>query len=601
MKNSPSLDLKRSLGRWLVCGLLLSLSSALSADDPADVDRARRDKVLQSISRAQEFLIRQQLPGGSWSSGVAAQYPIGVPSLVTLSLLNSGLAPDHPAITKGLEYLRRQQDPNHTYEAAMMIMVLTAADDPGDRGRIARMAAWLEKAQIKAGDGKGAWGYGDEANWHDNSNTQFAILGLREAAHAGIPIDRKTWQRAAEHFQKTQNGELNGPTGAGWGYQGAGAPTGSMTVAGIASMTICAAMLADDAQDTTPDGQIECCGQTDNSMEKSIQAGVRWIARNYQIRGNPGGAGWRLYYLYGLERAGRFTGRRFFANHDWYREGVDDLVAGQNPRDGSWVSESEQEPVIGTALGLLFVSKGLSPVLVNKIKYGTGNANGDELAEAWNVHPRDISQVVDFLSGQPRWPKLMTWQVLDLNVATNDEGVSALLQAPVQYLSGTESLETIQGRQLELLREYIAQGGFLFAVQNCDNSEFDRTFRDLVRRLFDGQYELRKLAPTHDVYRSEFLFGENPPVLEGVDFGCRTAIMYAPFDHACRWQKWMKHDPEDRHPAVKSQIAKSMQLATNVIAYATGREVQDKLKRQNLLTEPNENRINRGRLSIARL
>ncbi len=27
------------------------------------------------------------------------------------------------------------------------------------------------------------------------------------------------------------------------------------------------------------------------------------------------------YYLYGMERAGRLSGRRFFGEHDWYREG----------------------------------------------------------------------------------------------------------------------------------------------------------------------------------------------------------------------------------------------------------------------------------------
>jgi hypothetical protein len=63
----------------------------------------------------------------------------------------------------------------------------------------------------------------------------------------------------------------------------------------------------------------------------------------------------------------------------------------------------------------------------------------------------------------------------------------------------------------------------------------------------------------------------------------------------------MKHDPPNRHPQVKAQINRSMQLATNVIAYATGRELHDKLQRPELLSDPDQERINRGRLSIARL
>ncbi|MCA8993738.1 MAG: DUF4159 domain-containing protein [Planctomycetaceae bacterium] len=572
--------------------------SRLSAQPAPNEDVERRTRVLQSIKRAQDFLISQQSVAGNWNSS-ALNYDIGVPGLVTLALMNSGLPPDHPAVAKSLDYLRKKQDPDKTYEVAMLAMVLAAAGQPQDNGRLHRLAAWLEEAQIKGGPGKGAWGYEHDASWYDHSNTQFAVLGLREAAAAGVPVDRKVWERTQEHFLATQVGQVDSPSGVAWGYQEGGG-TGSMTVAGIATLTITSSMLADDSQDTTPDGQIMCCGNAEDPAEKSIQAGIRWLSQNFRVTGNPGGGGWLLYYLYGLERAGRFSGRRFFGEHDWYRAGADYLVRQQNPR-GSWMSESEQDAIIGTSLGLLFLSKGLSPVLINKLRYGARDASGNELKEGWNEHPRDINQLVEFISGQPRWPKLMTWQVLDLSKAASGEGVEALLQSPVQYLSGTESLDVIEGRELELLREYIAQGGFIFAVQNCDNAAFDESFRRLVQRLFDGQYELTKLPPTHDIYRSEFVFNAAPPELWGVDFGCRTAIVYAPFDHACRWQKWMKHDPPNRHVQVKTQIVKSMQLATNIIAYATGRELHDKLKRPELLTDPDQQRINRGRLSVARL
>lgn len=583
---------------WVVLILVVTRPSLVLAQDAVDEDLQRRDRVLQAIRHAQDYLISQQSVTGSWGSN-AIQYEIGVPGLVTLALLTSGLPPDHPTVKKSLDYLRSKPDPDKTYEVAMLAMVLAAADDPQDKGRLTRMALWLENAQIKGGEGSGAWGYGDDAGWYDHSNTQYAILGLREAAHAGVPVDRQVWKRSMDHFLQTQNGAPQGPAGAGWGYQRDGA-TGSMTVAGIASLTIASAMLADDQKDTTPDGQITCCGQDDQPADVAIQAGVRWLSRNFRVTGNPGGSGWLLYYLYGLERAGRFTGRRFFGDNDWYRMGADYLVRQQNPK-GSWMSEGEQDPIIGTSLALLFISKGLSPVLVNKIKYGARNANDDELQELWNQHPRDVSQLVEHISSQPRWPRVMSWQVLDLQKAAAGEGVEALLQAPVQYLSGTESLDVIEGRELEILREYIAQGGFIFAVQNCDSREFDESFRSLIRRLFEGKYDLTRLPPTHDVYRSEYVFSDQPPELWGVDFGCRTAIIYAPFDHACRWQKWMQLDPPERQPQIKSQIIKSVRLGTNVIAYATGRELQDKLTRPELLTDPDQNRINRGRLSIARL
>ena len=48
-----------------------------------------------------------------------------------------------------------------------------------------------------------------------------------------------------------------------------------------------------------------------------------------------------IYYsLYGLERTGRLSGKRFLGDHDWYREGCDYLVRTQNKEEGSWPGKS---------------------------------------------------------------------------------------------------------------------------------------------------------------------------------------------------------------------------------------------------------------------
>jgi hypothetical protein len=334
-----------------------------------------------------------------------------------------------------------------------------------------------------------------------------------------------------------------------------------------------------------------------------MDAGARWMTRHFQVQSNPGTGQWPLYYLYGLERAGRFTGLRFFGDHDWYREGARFLVKSQSPRDGVWAGQLEP-PIVGTSFALLFLSKGLSPVVINKLKFGRRDPDtGEVLGGDWNQHPRDVSNLVDFTSSREGWPKLLTWQVVDLRTAADGDGVAALLQSPIQFMSGTESPDLIQGRELELLRSYLAQGGFLFAVQNCESAEFDRGFRNLVRRLFDGQQELTRLPATHDVYRSEFLFAQDvaPPELWGVDFGCRTAIIYAPYDHACRWNKWVKHDPPGRSLAVKTQIDKSLRVGVNVVAYATGRQLHDKLQRPKVFAAVDDRARQRGQLLIARL
>jgi hypothetical protein len=539
---------------------------------------------------------------GTWPNTHYPANTIGLTALATLALLNSGVPADNDGVRRAIEWLKRPDtDPTRTYDISMAIMALAASGDTGVRGKIARLTARLEDYQHRGANG-GTWGYSDEAGWSDNSNTQFAILGLREAAALGIPVDRDVWRRSQEHFLRAQNGPPDGPLGAGWDYQQQGSSTGSMTVAGIASLTITSAMLQND-DDVDSNGRIDCCADRSDPATASIDGGIRWLSRHFRVRANPGTDNWPLYYLYGLERAGRFTGRRFFGNHDWYREGAEFLVNGQSVRDGIWNTRQEDE-VAGTSLALLFLGKGLAPVVVNKLAYGPRDPQtGDIQGHDWNHHSRDIMNLVEYTSSLPHWPKLLTWQIVDLRTAADGEGVGALLQSPVQFISGSDRPDAIQGRELDLLRNYLAQGGFLFAVQNCDSAQFDTGMRDLVHRLFDGQNELRKLPPTHDVYRSEFVFppDTNPPELWGVDFGCRTAIIYAPYDHACRWQKWTRQDPPERQIAVKTQIDKSMKIGVNIIAYATGRELQDKLQRPKALPPAEVTQMQHGQVKIGRL
>ena len=586
---------------------LTAVVVGLAAGSPAHGDDLKhRQDVNHAIDAAQKYVVSQQQADGSFGTMTGGRYGIGVTALATLSLINSGKGTDDPAVSKGLDYLRRVPEPAEVYDLAMAIQALAAAKNPRrDAARIAQFAKALESSQ-NTSNRPGAWGYHAGDGWWDNSNTQFAVLGLREASFAGYQVKQKVWERARDHWLSVLEGNPETQSGAGWSYNGGngnGSTSGSMTVAGIASLSIVESFLQTDT-DIGPGGEIECCG---NSVEQpgdvALDGAVRWMSRNIQVTANPGGAGHLLYYLYGLERAGRFTGTRFFGDKDWYREGASFLVRGQSPVNGSYRSQNESEEVVATSLALLFLSKGLAPVVVNKLKYGPREqVTGDVVGRSWNKHRRDVSNLVDYITELPKWPKLMTWQSVDLAVAANGEGVNALLQAPVQLIAGDGDLGTIQGKQLDLLKDYIAQGGFLFIVRNCDSPGFDRDVRRFVRDLLPSEeYRLEKLPPTHDIYRSEFALTENPPELWGVDFGCRTAIVYSPYDLGCRWEKWARFDPPGRPIQVTTQIVRSMRLGTNVIAYATGREVHDKLRRQEALAKVNENQLDRGHLRIGRL
>ncbi len=569
-----------------------------AADDPLTAQN-----VLQSIKRGREYIISKQQPDGSWSGVGPSTFQVGVTSLCLLSLMNAGMTPDDPAISRGLKWLRtvKEPAPNFTYEISLMIMALTTAKEGArDNLRIFNLAQKLENGQRKTGENSGGWGYTGGMSGSDRSNVQYAILGLRDAAYYGIPVDRKVWVRTREHWLNSQNAD------GGWSYneQSGRGSTGSMTVAGLASLAITSSFLQEGKEEDAQGNPI-CCRppESDEPMERA----VRWMARNFSVHSNPKGGQHWLYYLYGLERAGRLNGRRFFGTHDWYREGARVLLNKQSKRDGSWIGagSGESNPIVGTSFALLFLSKGLAPVLINKMKLGPRDPDDREqvLGKLWNRHPKDIHNLVEHISKLPKWPKLLTWQVFDFDKAVAHNGLQEMMQAPILFVTSENDLsELMSDKHIEMLRDYFTQGGFLFVSRGCKSKSFDEGMYQLVERLFpDGTTSLMPLAETHPVYRSEYLLKPQNVKLFGVDVGCRTAIIYSPEDLGCLWDKRMVIEPPGRSQDLKTAIARSLRIGVNVVAYVTGREPPNKLDEQKLLDESEDRDTLRGILKIAKL
>lgn len=613
--------------RWIVAVLatvaMLSSARPVAAAD----DELSPRKVMQAIRRGRAFLISRQNADGSWSA-FSPNHTTGVTGLAVLALINSGMTPKDTAVRKGLTFLRREPLPSRTYNASLMLMALAAAKDLGDKNRIIKLAARLEAGQIKQGRNVGSWTYsltGRNIGIGDRSNAQFAILALRDAVHAGVKVKRETWLRARQHWVNQQNGD------GSWSYTGRrGSGTGSMTVAGIATMAITKRMLADKNQ-IDAQGRPICCANV--APDQPLADAIEWLGKQFNRRNtvvhnanNP--RSHLFYYMYGLERAGRLSGRRFFgSNHDWYREGVEYFVIKRaNLRDGSWTSPAlgENKPVIGTSMVLLFLSKGLAPVLVNKLKYGPQDRrHPDEiLGENWNLHPYDVRNLTEFVTQQEKWPKLLSWQTVEMQKLVNYGGdEEALDQAKVLLITGSEDPAVLREEsQARILKNYIRRGGFIFVVGNCEtNSEFDKGFRQLVKVMFPKkEAELKRLPKDHAVFRSEFRLANNDAEYEdlnlyGVDYGCRTAIIYAPVrsggrDLSCLWAKWSIQDLAGREVRrgqlgrLDSMIDKSMEIGINVIAYATGREPPEKLQKFGPKTDKGRNdKLTRGFLQVAKL
>ncbi|MCA9012275.1 MAG: DUF4159 domain-containing protein [Planctomycetaceae bacterium] len=587
----------------VVCCRLCDPSRAQEEDRDSQLnDQQLREGVKKALVRGCDYLKRTQNADGSWSAqdDKFFKFRDGFTSLSLMALINSDEPVDSPDVQSGLEYLRRRpiggsDGITGIYETSLIVMALCAAEQyDRDLARIQQLTTAIENAQIRSGETSGLWNYTlAGGGGGDASNGQYAVLALRDAAYAGATVSRKTWERIHEQWTTAQN-----PDG-GWRYApGQPASRGSMTVAGLSTIAITTRMLQDDT-DVAADGSPDCCGTPPPNL--AMEKGRKWMADKFSVTTNPRHDNWYYYYLYGLERAGRMSGVRFFGSADWYRRGAQVLVAAQLPA-GEWLSPSaaERDPVLNTAMALLFLSKGLSRVVVHKLDYNSPNGETLEQGE-WNRHPQDVVNLVDLIDGLPRWPPRLITQTITLSRLKQETAVLELNQAPVLFISGREAPQ-FSDEHVGWLRDYIDAGGFIFAVANCDGNGFDAGFRDLIKRMFpQGDASLQRLPGDHPVYRSEYLLNAEQMELWGVDFGCRTSIIYSPDDIGCLWQKWMKHTPPDRNQNLNSRILRGTRIGVNVIAYATGREPPEKLDDVIVRRQAAAAIAERGLLQIAKL
>ena len=556
------------------------------------------ERMQRAIDKARDWLVREQENDGTWECAMRTQDTrVGATALVMLALANAGVAADDPPLRKSLDWLRRQE-PEETYSVSLQTLVLAMLSPAADRAIIQRNVGWLEQTQVSQGPATGSWSYGKGKGTGDNSNSQFALLALHEAARVGARVKQDVWMKAQQYWVSCANAD------GSWGYTiGNVAGTGSMTCAGIASVWITAEHLG------TPDAQagrdtVSCCGG--GTSPKVLERGLDWLGRRFSVRENPGGGQtWHYYYLYGLERVGRFTARRFIGEADWYLEGARVLVASQDQLSGAFRGGRIEDPVVATSFALLFLAKGRRPVLVAKSRHDPGTD--------WNRHGHDIAHLVEHVETlwKKDYPAGLSWHVVDTPSATLDD----FRQAPVLWLSG-KAVFDLGPDAGPRLRRYIDEGGFIFAEACCPASgDFDRRFRQLVGEVFpEPEYRLNLLPPEHPAWHAEAVV---PPELHrpllGVDYGCRTCLIYAPptdLDRAapsmpslsCLWEIG---GPSRRAlaPAIQREVDAALAIGTNVLAYATNRELKSKDQLFALDQGPAEpaDRFERGQITIGKL
>lgn len=538
----------------------------------------RAEDVKASIDRGVAYLQRLQQANGGWeidqgdlTARVTASNPGGKTALALLALLNCGKTAKDPTVSLGLKFLRGIA-PDKTYVCALQILAYAEANLPEDRLRIKDNVAWLLQARVYRGGEFIGWSYGHKPGIiADNSNTQYAVLGLWAAKQAGIEVKDEVFKEIQHYYKSHQEG--NG----GWNYA-VGAKLGilnsvsmTMTSAGLCGLLISGMELNVRREVLNLDGAATNCGKYDESPH--VQKALQWISINF----TPEVEGRTFYHLYGLERTGRLSGLRYFGNHDWYREGCQFLVRNQKG-DGSWQlagSAWDSWPEVSTSFALLFLSKGRTPVLISKLVHGAWPRA--ETDTDWNNDRNDLRHLTGYVSKE-MFKVPLAWQTIDLSRGLQAQArglqiseddfqavTSDMLQSPILYITGHRSpLERIQGAEKTLLKRYVENGGFIVAEACCGSKDFDEGLKELVKELWPGG-SFDRLPVDHPVYISDFARVKpgQPYEIWGLQQGCKTVLVYSPQDLSCRWETGRPDDPN---------CVQAFRLGANIVAYATGME-----------------------------
>jgi hypothetical protein len=296
--------------------------------DPLDLDQAMIDLAIEKGVRALRRIRGEESP---WNY---ANHPVGTTALVVLALHASGASRKDRDVKAALKYIVGEPVPQKTYECGLVAMALEVVNARRYKRHIGACAKRLISTQLA----DGMWGYptGDG----DNSNTQYAVLGLRSAARADIKIPKRVWKAIRQHFLRTKAYE------GGWSYRKpVGKQTGcsaSMTAAAVTCLLIC---LENEG--------LKIGNPEDRALREAIDSGFTALGKIMKLDTDA------LYALYGIERSGILGRRAVMADKPWYAPGAKRLLDEQG-RDGFW--RAGYNEAVQTAFAILFLKKATAPI-----------------------------------------------------------------------------------------------------------------------------------------------------------------------------------------------------------------------------------------------
>lgn len=371
---------------WLIgimALLLLSAGAVFGKDKEKPDPFAKVDKqqVETAIKKGIGFLlecIKRNRPLQP-SLSPPNQEKITAEELVLYTLIKGGAKTDDEEFKALLEKCLAKKL-ERTYPVSVLAMALEELDSKKYQAQIAECGQFLIDNQCK----NGQWDYGQPVEplnvkitpsdspkegtqatkqiplrrrkegpaTGDNSNMQYACLGLRACMQAGVIIPPEVFQKTIQWLEKKQQGD------GGWGYDSPhgnqiSPAYGSMTVGALGSLIICKYYLTKQVP----------------ARDAKVIKGLDWVIKNFTVKENPkfGQPGaplgspspqmWYYYYLYAMERLGAFLETELFGKYEWYPTGAEVLLAAQEA-NGGW----REGRIDDTCFAILFLRRGTKPL-----------------------------------------------------------------------------------------------------------------------------------------------------------------------------------------------------------------------------------------------
>ena len=150
-----------------------------------------------------------------------------------------------------------------------------------------------------------------------------------------------------------------------------------------------------------------------------------------------------------------------------------------------------------------------------------------------------------------------------------------IFEAPLLYMTGHENFR-MRKEDASRLRQYLTNGGFLFAEACCGRKGFDLSFRQQMQAVFP-EYPLKRIPEGNALFSlpnkisqvgvtpalaSQLGTQSTKPLLEGIEIDGHYAVVYSPYGMAGGWE--MSQSPY----AFGYDGPDSVLLGQNILMYA---------------------------------